>query len=174
MSKSFLGALIISIAVVLFFVFFMPAYDELQMVRRMLAERKTLITDNTAAQANVQTLLKQYVANQTSIGRILLALPKNRQYDYLTLSIQTAADEAGLQLDTLSLGDVQRSAAEYQTIPITMELSGTYLDFINFLKALEQSLRLYDIAKMELTEGTASGGNVLLAIKIQLNAYSLK
>lgn len=174
MSKSFIGALIIAVTAVLFFMYVMPGYDELQADRQALVDRTKLLADTEAAQANVQTLLKQYNSNQTSIGRILLALPKQRQYDYLTSSIQTAADAAGLQMTSIAMSDAQHTSAEYQTVPITLELSGTYPEFINFLKALEQSLRLFDITKIELSEGGTGGSSSSISIHLQLQAYSLK
>lgn len=173
MNKSFLGALIIAVTAILFFAFFMPAYDELSGASTALADRRQLLADAQSAQENVANLTRQYATNADAINRILLALPKQKQYDYLTSSIQAAAATSGVQLLTLTIAQPQKTVSEYQTIQVTAQMTGTYPAFVNFLAALEHSLRLYDIAKISLAAGEhGSGGG--LAITLQFNAYSLK
>lgn len=160
-----------SVAVVLFFAFFMPLYHEYAGARRVLGERQTLLADAKAAQVNVINLSRQYMQNETTISKVLLALPKQRQYDYITSSIQGVALTSGMQLTELTIGDAVKNAGDYQSFQVHIALSGRYPELIGFLDALEHSLRLYDISRMEISEGSTSG---FLTISIQLTAYSLK
>ena len=92
----------------------------------------------------------------------------------LIQDLKTAAEASGVQLVSLTFDNVQKAKTDYVSIPLRMELHGTYGALRQFLSELEKSLRLYDITKMEIAgaEGTAGGSN-LLTITLQLTAYSL-
>ena len=173
MNKNFISALITAVAIVLFFAIVLPQYDDMSAARATAQERQQLLADTQAAQENIKQLSAAFDAQKATIDRVLLALPAKRQHDYITSSLQQVANDSGMQLLSFSLSDVQKSAAGYQELPIRAELSGTYLEFMDFLAAFEQSLRLYDITAINITGGTESTGS-LLKFSISITAYSLK
>ena len=60
----------------------------------------------------------------------------------------------------------------YKKILVGVDLIGQYPAFVNFLKLLEQSLRLYDVSEINAAASTTVPGNVNFTIK--MNAYYLK
>ena len=175
MNKSFLGAVIMGITAVLFFVFFMPSYNAYVHAREVRQERIKLLKEVTATQANILKLSAEYETNKDSIQRILLALPERRQVDYITSSLESAVTMAGMQLSAISIGQAQRAEnTNYQTIPVSVKLVGTYTQFLDFTGKLEKSLRLYDITKIDLASSGVDSTANTLSINFELQAYSLK
>jgi len=174
MNKNLLAALIIAVVTVLWFVLGMPRYQEFSAARTTLKARNALIQDLKTAQENLLRLQREYNEYQALISKTIIAVPQQKQLDYLTASFQTAAEASGVQLVSLTFDNVQKAKTDYVSIPLRMELHGTYGALRQFLSELEKSLRLYDITKMEIAgaEGTAGGSN-LLTITLQLTAYSL-
>ncbi len=173
MNKSLIAALCISVEAVLFFMFVMPQFNQLSGARKTLDERTALLADTKAAQDNIIRLEENYKTNEGSIQKILLAIPKDRRLDYITSSIQIAADSSGMKLKAISFGEVAKNTGEYQTLPIHTELTGTYTQLLKMLGSLEQSLRLYDVTRIDAGEDSSAGGGSL-AITLDLVTYSLK
>ena len=172
MNKNLLAAIVLSGVAVLFFLFVMPRFDELSAARKTLANRTQLLADVQAAQTNLSTLNKEYAAQEASIQKILLALPARRQLDYVTSSLQNIAAQSGLQLKALTIDDTAKTTAEYQSFRIRVELTGTYVGLLQFLSNVEQSVRLYDVTKIDVAE--QGGGGRVLSISLDLVTYSLQ
>lgn len=109
MNKSLIAALCISVEAVLFFMFVMPQFNQLSGARKTLDERTALLADTKAAQDNIIRLEENYKTNEGSIQKILLAIPKDRRLDYITSSIQIAADSSGMKLKAISFGEVAKN-----------------------------------------------------------------
>jgi hypothetical protein len=67
-------------------------------------------------------------------------------------------------------------AAGYKKIFVSFNVVGQYPSFVNFLKLLEQNLRLYDIFGIigSLTTNAAGGAQNLVNFGVKLNTYNLK
>ena len=170
--KNYFASLFISIEVVLFFAFVLPVFHQNKVDRVELVARRVLLADTEAAKRQVEILGRQYTEQEASIQKILIAVPKHRQLDYLTSSIQKAAQESGLDLRSMSFGDSFDDKSGYQIFPVRLELAGNYPAMLSFLEIIEQSLRIYDIADIDISGIANSGGGLM--IKISLNSYSLK
>lgn len=171
MNKHLLGAIFMGTAALLFFVFVMPKFSEFSAARATRAQRTRLLADSEKAQARVEELAEQYEANRASLQKIFAAFPKNRQLDYVTSSIHTAAQQSGLELKSLAIGNADKKKGEYETSQVRLELSGRYAGMLQFLGNLESSVRLYDIEKLDVAEASESGG--FLTITLILNTYSI-
>ena len=174
MNKSLLASLVLAVSCVLWFVFGMPQYDEWKADRVILEERKQLLADAQASQQNLTRLVKEYSENEATIQRVLIALPNQRQYDYITSSIQTVVADSGLSLSKLNVAEGAKGTGGFQATQISIEMSGQYPQLLNFLDALEKSLRLYDITKISVATLSNGGNDGLVNVTIQMNTYSLK
>ncbi|MDO8583643.1 MAG: type 4a pilus biogenesis protein PilO [bacterium] len=172
MNKNLLAAIIMSAEALLLFVVVLPQFDRWSSAREALGQRTQLLTDATAAQANIVKLNQTYTAQKTSIDKILIALPPKQHIDYLTSSIHSAAQQSGLELKSINFGNAAVGKGEYRAIQIRLELAGRYPALLAMLGNLEQSVRLYDVARVQVSELSGSDGT--LAINLDLIAYSLK
>lgn len=165
MNRSLLGALSLGVIAVLFFVFWLPIYDEYIGYRAVFDARKVLLKDTQDTQAKIATLSREYAQNSALITKATLALPKQKQLDYITSSLQEVAAGAGTQLVGISVTDGEKSKDEqYQSLKLTVELTGSYPSVVHFIEAVEQSLRLYDIQKVDITG--SQGGAVKATLQI--------
>ena len=174
MNKHTIATLLLGFSSLAFFAFIMPEYQALKGARAGLASRQLLLADLMKAQENIRTLDNQYTEQEGTIQKVLLALPKEKQYDSLTESFQAAAQQADVVLMSLNIADPQKGQGDYQIIPVKAEISGRYGELLSFLEALESSLRLYDIIKIEIAESPGGPFGSELTINLQVNAYSLK
>lgn len=172
MNKNLLATILMSAEALLFFVLILPQYHAWTSAREALKQRTQLLTDAQAAQARITQLNREYTTQQESIKKILLAFPKKQQVDYLTSSIQNAVQQSGMELKLINFGNVVKGKGEYQATQIHIELLGSYPALLLLLGNLEQSLRLYDVARIQASEISGSAG--VLNITLDLTAYSLK
>ena len=174
MNKSLSAALIIAIACFLTFVLLVPEYNGISEARQTLKARQAIADERTLAQLRVKDLDANYRQHEVDIQKILVALPEGKHSDQVVSSIQAAAVQSGVQLTSLSIVNSPDSAGSYKTSLIQLTSSGTYAGFINFLKNLEQNLRLSDLIEFSLAQqaGSATGG--VLSMNVKLRTYNLK
>lgn len=173
MQKNTLAAIIFAISLFLLFVLVAPEYDAVKVAQKAVESRRLLLGERTVLLSNVLELDKQVRARQADVGKIKSFLPERKQIDEVVSSIQKITEQSGLQLSGLTISEASLAGeAEYRKIFIGGDLIGAYPAFVNFLKLLEQSLRLYDVFEITAAASTTLLGNVNFAIK--MNAYYLK
>lgn len=173
MNKNLIGSLILGAGMILWFMFGMPQYDEWKADKKILNDRVQFLADAKIAQSNIGKLSKDYAEQEATIKKVLLALPKQKQYDYITSSLQAVAAESGMQLSEIVLSDT-KGKEDYQTVQVKVEVTGRYLGFLDLLNAIERSLRLYDITKIDVATMSTVGAGGLVTATLQISAYSLK
>lgn len=159
----------------MFFVLVVPQYDAIKIVKEAIKSRQLLLTERTAIFDNVRELDRQAQTRQADINMIKAFIPERKQIDEVVSSMQKITEQSGLQLSSLTTSEVSLTGeAEYRKIFVGADMAGAYPAFVNFLKLLEQSLRLYDIYEINAAASTTllGLGNVNFAIK--MNAYYLK
>lgn len=174
-TRAYLGAILIAIAGILFWLLLMPAYDRISNEREALAERETILEDHNAIAANLVSLNKQYSDNSASIQRFASIVPAKRSTAELVSTLQALASQNGLTLTSITVSSQteQANAAAFGVQPIDVGLAGSYLGFRSFISALETNLRIIDIQTVEANPVTA-GGASSLGFRIKANAYYLK
>ncbi|MBI2063354.1 MAG: type 4a pilus biogenesis protein PilO [Candidatus Yanofskybacteria bacterium] len=173
MEKNTLAAIIFSLGLLLLFVLVMPQYDAIKVTKEAVNSRKVVLKETAFVFEKIQELNRQAQSRQADINKIKVFIPEKKQIDEVVSSIQKITEQSGLQLSVLTTAAVPvTSEIGYKKILIGADLVGAYPSFVNFLKLLEQSLRLYDIFEITGAASTTSPGNVNFTIK--MNAYYLK
>jgi len=140
--------------------------------------RQALIEERNTELQNVAELGKQYQARQADIDKITAFMPEQKRIDQIISSVQQISSQAGLNLagiTTAAAADLGETAG-YKKLFVSFDVEGQYPSFVNFLKLLEQNLRLYDIFSIigSPTTDVAGGRQGLINFSVQLNAYNLK
>lgn len=173
MQKPILSALIFSFALFLLFVLVLPQYNAIKIAKEAVKSRQALFNERTAGFNNVGELDRQAKSRQADIDKIKAFIPERKQIDEVVSSIQKITEQSGLQLSGLTISEVSLAGeVEYRKIFVGVDTIGAYPAFVNFLKFLEQSLRLYDVFEITMSGSTATIDKVNFAIK--MNAYYLK
>lgn len=174
-SKNFVAAIILAVGVFCLVALIWPKYQYMQSVKSAFEQRSTFLADSQAALDNMHVIDGEYESNKAKYERMLVFMPSQKRSDYVTSSIQNAVTQSGLQMSSITVteGASKKQGAEYQEIPVSLEITGRYTDILRFFGILEQSLRLYDIIQIDLKKAS-TGGFGRIDGTVRLMTYSLK
>lgn len=159
----------------MFFVLVMPQYDSIKIFRETVAAREALFTERSAIISRIQELERQAEARQADIDRLATFMPQGKQMDEIVSSLEKVAANSGMQLTVITTSEAGTATAEDQKrIFVSIDLTGTYPNLINFLKSLEQSLRLYDVSEIVVSPATVAGLGNNLNFALKMHAYYLE
>lgn len=177
-NRSSIASIILAVGAIAFFALVLPKYDSISNTRAALEARQLLLDERKAGLEKIGELDKQYKARQADIDKVIVFIPAQKRIDQIVSSLQQISSQAGLSLTGMTTAGSAETGegVGYKEIFINFDIMGQYPSFVNFLKLLEQSLRLYDVFEIVASMNTASstGAQNLVNFTIKLNAYSLK
>ena len=177
MNRTLIASIIFAAGAFAFFTLALPEFTSVKNARAALRVRQALIEERNAELKNVAELDGQYKARQASIDKLTTFMPEQKRIDQIVSSIQQMANQSGLNLAVITTAATAETgeAAGYKKVFVSFDLVGQYPSFVNFLKLLEQNLRLYDIFEIIGSPATGvGGGQNLVNFSVKLNAYNLK
>lgn len=172
LSRTYIGAGLVAIAGILFWVLVMPAYDKVMAQREALSERAELIKGRSDIIADIKSMTEEYTKRSADIARFTSIVPVQKSVPEIVSSIQALATQNGLQLTTISLsGGANKDTNPYQTQSIDLGLAGSYMAFKSFLMALERNIRLIDVISIDASP--TSEASPIISFRLKGNAYYL-
>jgi Tfp pilus assembly protein PilO len=178
MNRNLIASIIFAAGAFAFFVLVLPKFDSISNARTALKTRQSLLEERGAELKKIGELDKKYKARQADINKIIAFMPAQKRIDQIVSSIQQVSSQAGLSLTSITTAGAAETGeiTNYKTILVSFEVIGQYPSFMNFLKLLEQNLRLYDIFEVVASLTTTAGGEGqnLVNFAVKLNAYYLQ
>ena len=174
-SKNYIGAGLIAIAVVLFWALALPLYDGVSDLDTAIKEREDLLQSRNAIITNIKNLNKEYQKRIPEIAKLSAIVPSKKSVAEVLSAIDNVSFKNGVQLFSSAIIGQKTSdtaANPYNLLSLEMNLSGNYPGLTSFLRSLERNLRLMDIASIDTAAG--SGNTSTLNFVIKGNAYYLK
>lgn len=173
LSRTYIGAILIAGAGIIFWVLLMPTYDNVMARREAVTQRNDIIKTKTDIITSINSLTKEYANRSADIARFSSMVPALKSAPELVSSIQALATQNGLQLKTISLsGNITQDLNPYLSQSIGIELNGGYLAFKSFLMAIERNIRLIDIDSIDASP--IAENSPVISFRIKGNAYYLK
>ena len=173
MNKNTLSAIICSISAILFFVLVWPEYQTTNNLKESLSVRQLVLSDRKAAVSRVSELEAEINSRQADIKKIKTFLPERKQIDEIVSGLQSMTQESGLQLLAMTTSDVSGfEDIDYKKVLVSIDVVGRYPAFVEFLKLLEKSLRLYD--GFEVSAGVSTAANSVtdnVNFTVKMHAY---
>lgn len=183
--------ILIVISVAGFFLFIQPTYKEVQSLQEKSASYNEALNNSKTLEAERDKLVE--AANNMEpmmLDRLNKFLPDSVDNIRLILEIEKIAAPYGMVLRDVKY-DTKKTAEENNTntvrgaMPTTenknynvwdLEFStqGSYANFINFLKDLENNLRIVDIASVEFTSNAASGAGIAPTGSVYKYGFKIK
>lgn len=162
--------LFLLIALVVWF-FVMPKYDQFGRVKVQLAEAQAEYEGKAAYYEKIGQIIKDIESRKDVLAKIDSSLPPVSAAAPIIYFLQGKASETGLLLKSLTYASgsvapvsgatgaaaaaaaAKKAAEEKQVkdIMFTINLTGNYQGLKNFLVALEQSARLFEVESLTLT-----------------------
>jgi len=150
----------------MFFWYTKPAYDSSLALRANITQSDAALDKAAELQKLRQTLLSRFnTFDPADLDRLQKLLPDHVDNVRLILDLDNLAEDAGLALQNVDVSSAQKQTAKNQTalgaigasnqkydsLALTFSTATTYSDFVGFLKSLESSLRIVDLASLTIT-----------------------
>lgn len=173
-NKNYLGAALAGLAIILFWLLGMPAWDRMTLLRSAIAERENILSSRAEILKKVEDLNNQYRERSSDVKRISSIVPNAKGAAELVSMVEAVSRQTGLQLIELTMGgsDIQDNK-EMRTVFLELGLIGNYPSLTTFLGLLESNLRLIDVFEITVSRMESSGAQIVLNFRVKLNAYYL-
>ena len=173
LSKSYIGALLVALAGIIFWILLLPAYDNVVAQREAIAERADILKDRQDTINKIKNLTQEYAKRATDISRFTSIVPAQKSAPELISALQALATQNGLQLTNIALsGNANQDKNVYQEQSIDLGLVGNYPAFKSFIMAVERNIRLIDIKTIGASPIAENSTNI--SFKLKGNAYFIK
>jgi Tfp pilus assembly protein PilO len=193
MTRTLFSLLFLGAAGGLFFFYTRPAYDGVRTAQAEISQYDQALNKAAELQRLKQQLLSRYNAfNPTDVDRLHKLLPDHVDNVRLVLDLDTLASQYGFALQNVVINapgtgtagadgasepvSIGANRQTYDSLTLKFATSGTYPKFVEFITALEGSLRLVDVVNLTLDADAASaaGGEPIYRFDITLRTYWLK
>ena len=189
MFKFILPTILIGAAIAGFFVVVNPLYENVSLKREQVASYDEALNNSKALEAERDKLTQKYNSfYPENLSRLQKLLPDNVDNIRLILEIEKIASPYGMVLKDVKYDVANKDAAALQAVSaiqkeetsarkdydiwnLEFSTQGTYNNFINFTKDLENNLRVVDISSIQFFSNTSAGLNPSLA---EAYKYSFK
>ncbi|TSD02050.1 MAG: hypothetical protein Athens071424_213 [Parcubacteria group bacterium Athens0714_24] len=161
MFKNILSIILLGTAAAVFFVFSKPLYQEIQDLRVHRESLNDTLSQSKKIQAKRDEILSQYnnISND-NLDRLKKMLPNSPDSIKFILGLDNISRKNGIILKDINVNSSAVPSSGGQKIdvismPISMKVSASYVSFYNFLKDIENNLRLTEIKEINFTAGDA-------------------
>ena len=185
-------AILIAVAVGIFVTFTNPLYGKVTLLREEAKSYSEALDNSKALENERDKLAQKYnTIDSANLSRLATMLPENVDNIRLILEIEKIALPYGMALKDVKY-DAMKEAEEapagtlsnaempefqnkdYGTWTLEFTTSGTYDNFINFVKDLERNLRIVDISSIAFSSETGLAGSQIYQYRLKIKTYWLK
>lgn len=163
----------------------LPEFQEVLSLRKEVKEQKEIFSEKQILLAKIGKLTEDYEGNEEDLKRVNYILPSGQDIPNLIVQLESLSFEAGLVLEALEffVGEEEtiskakearvaegKTPKDYQTLTVNLKLIGDYLAFKNFLKLVEENIRLMDVGSIDFSTQTEEMFQ-LFNFNLNLNTY---
>lgn len=173
--KNLVGSVLISLAVLLVWVLVLPEYDSksyleaLVMTRTADLEAKSKLIDKTLE------LDKEYQSRYAELKRLALVVPAEKHIEETITILENIFSSTGIPLRDMALSSNEGEiGSAYDLVDIELNFNASYDSVVNFLIAIEKSLRLIDTTRFSIgidKENASESGPLSLGASFRARAY---
>ena len=190
MTRTLLALSFLAAAIGLFFFYTKPAYDGVRDIQKQIDQYDQALNKAGELQRLKQSLLSRYNAfNPADVDRLHKLLPDHVDNVRLVLDLDTLASQHGFALQNVVINAPNNTKATadqapaviganrqtYDSLTLRFATSGTYPNFVEFITAIENSLRLVDVTALTMDPDSGLGaGEPVYRFDIALRTYWLK
>ncbi len=149
-----------------------PKYQNIQVLRSNIEVKEAELENKTDYFAQIKETSEKAGEYEENLAKISSALPQSAALSSLFNFLQLATAQTGLLLEKISLVGVTDSEEieEIKETRVSLEISGAYSAFKNFLTALENSSRI--IETEEITFNSPKEPADAFSFTMQIKTYS--
>ena len=196
MTRFILPIILVAITIGIFFTFTKSLYQNIQDLRAQQVSYNEALTNSKALENERDKLTQKYNSiGGENLDKLKKLLPENVDNIRLILEIEKVAMPYGMTLKDVryspnktvetvaGAGEIQggtlsAASSDYGIWDLEFSITGTYNNFINFVKDLEHNLRIVDISSVEFSSsgdnGLKSTAEITYQYKFKIKTYWLK
>jgi len=196
MFKFILPIILIGASITGFFAFTSPYYKGISLEREKIASYNEALSNSKTLEAERDKLTQKYNSfNPEDLSKLQKLLPDNIDNIRLILEIEKIASPYGMTLKDVKYDATNKnvdvaaqeaagfnygvaedtSPLDYKILDLEFSTQGTYNNFINFIKDLENNLRIVDISSIQFSSsGVVSTGPGINPSLPEAYKYSFK
>lgn len=172
--KKFFGAFLIAIALFMAWPAVAGTWQEVSALRATVAEREDLLARRQQILTDVTSAYQQYTTklSQQDGQKFSALVPVRKNQAELLSALQEVATGSGATLGELRVSEAAGKEAQFKTMGLTMDLTGSYRSLRTFLTGMEQYVRLLNVDSIQASVDPRNPSQLKFSIKA--NAYFLK
>jgi Tfp pilus assembly protein PilO len=186
--KFIFPSILIAIALGVFLSFVNPTYQEIKVLKANSAVYDSALTNSQRLQEQRDALSARYRTFPTeNLSKLAKLLPDNVDNIRLIIDVQQMAQTYGMSISSIKFdstatvnapaagnqmaaanaGDIRDAQKDYGTFNLEFSTTGSYDNFLKFLKDLETSLRVTDIQSISFSsdQDTKTGYTYVVKLK---------
>ncbi len=174
-SKKIFGAFVIGLALFFFWPAVVGSWQEIGALKDAIAQRQDLLKQRQDAFDHVKSLYAEYKSklNAQDSQKFSSLVPVKKDSAELVSAIQAIGNDSGMTIKEVRIADVKSTDTQFQTLNISLDLTGGYPALRAFLGELEQYVRLLNVRALAVTSDTGQSGGAL-NFTLRAEAYFLK
>ncbi len=163
---------IISVSIGAIFVW--PKYQEFNRLQERLVQERIKLEVQSEYLQELQRVENELRERQALVGKVKSALPLGPDIPSLLEFLQETSRKKGMWLENVSWREVLSRQIQEERLKehtLSLDLTGSYLSFRNFLFALERSARLIEVLEATLTLPLEPDELISFGVKIKVHSY---
>jgi len=165
--------LLIAVAVAVFWVI-LPLWRDTQAAFELKKANADNLAQREKLVANLGYLISQYNERASELSSFSRAIPAGQNIPELLVNLEALASENGLIFSGVDFKPKDSVVPNVKTLAIGIKVKGSYLNFQNYLKAIEKSLRLFDVTAVSFNGISPGQTNINinnLDFNLSVNTY---
>jgi len=165
--------LLIAVAAITFWVL-LPLWYNTQAALELKKENENNLVQREKLAVNLERLIGQYNERASDLASFSKAIPVGQNIPELLINLEALASENGLIFSGVSFKPEDLKAPNIKTLIMEIKVKGSYPAFQNYLKAMEKSLRLFDVTSVSFNSVAPGQTNVNLnnlEFNLSVNTY---
>lgn len=158
-----------------------PKFSSLGILRDQLLDVQKKFDGLIAEQNRLEKNRKKYQQLGEKLSVLEKMIPSQPDLTYLIAELEVIARKRGIFLNSVSFTELSPertklpSSQGLRVVAIDLKVQGTYSGFKEFLRALEEEMRLMDVQEVRFSGGRkadieGSGGSIL-SFNLRVNTY---
>ena len=151
-----------------------PLYGDIQSAILLREQNRDNLIQRKKLTENLERLISQYNERSSDISSLSKAIPNGQNVPELLVNLEAIASESGLVFKGVNFKPKDLKAPGIKTLIAEIRVTGSYPDFLNYLKAMEKSLRIFDVANISfsgVSPGQTSARTDNLNFNLTVNTY---
>lgn len=151
-----------------------PLYGDIQSAIALKEQNQDNLSSRKKLTENLQRLVSQYNERGKDIASLNKAIPSGQNIPELLVNLEAIASESGLIFESVNFKPKDLKAKGIKTLVAEIKVKGSYPNFLNYIKALEKSLRIFDVTGVSfagVSPGQIGAKTDALEFNLIVNTY---